>query len=63
MKGVFPTPDIGPFLKATLDIEAKIKLTLDIQNSARHSTLIFGQAEEKLDLLNGFLYDFFNYIE
>ena len=25
MKGVFPTPDTGPFLKATLNIEAKIK--------------------------------------
>ena len=33
MKGVFPTLETALFLKMTLDTEAKIKLTLDIQNS------------------------------
>ena len=39
MKGVIPTPNTGPFFNEMLDIEAKIKLTPDIQNSTRHLTL------------------------
>ncbi len=57
MKGVFPTPDTGPFLKATFDIEAKIgcafKGSIEIFKSTHDIAKLLKSTSDILTPLHG----------